>query len=434
VFHLSLKALVLSAAMLCMPLAAAFGETLQEAQEQILALIGAGDYDGAIAVAEGFEPSHPNHTARVEFVRGMVAKAKGQHKAAIRLFRKVLASQPQLTPARQHLAHALFLDKDFEAARHHFDILQATTADPRLRQLYASYADAIESERPWSLSGYLTLAPSSNINKGSGKDTATLFGNSGWEIPKSQQRKSGVGLAAGANGTYTFKVGNGVALVAGGGVDGRFHANHDDDALRVNASLKPTFEFGNVKIAIGPYIAGSFAGYERTLTQYGLDSDLSLKLDQSLLFSGSFAALKQDFENNKRDGEKFSFDGSLIKLLGTTTVLGVNAGMIVENAAVIDYDHKDWNLGVNIGHEWNGGLITRGNASYGHHQYEGVLAGKADARKDMVVSAGVQLSHRSFSYLGFMPILNYTFTRQKSNDEYSDFSSHDVAITLTRGF
>jgi outer membrane protein len=431
--RLSLKTLLLAAA-LALPSASVFAATMREVQQQIMLLINQGDYDAAIAAAEAFEPQHPNHDARVDFVRGMVAKAQGQNDVAVDAFRKVLAVQPDLEPARQQLAHALFLEGDYEASRHHFDILQSTTADPRLRQLYAGYARAIDSKRPWTLSGYVTLAPSTNVNKGSDNQTATLFGNDGWTIPKSQQKKSGLGAAVGASGTYAFKMDDGIAVVFGAGADGRIYADRDDDVVRLNTSLKPTFETNDMRVSVGPYLAASFSGYDRTLTQYGIDADIGVKLDQGLLFSGSVAGLLQNYENDARDGEKYTFDVSLTKSLGAATTVSVMGGLVFENAERIDYDHKDWNVGFSIGREWEGGFISRVEFNVGQHIYDGVLGGKTEARKDDVYSTGLQLSNRNFSAMGFMPILNYGFTRQKSNDEFSDFSSHDLAITLTRSF
>jgi outer membrane protein len=434
VFSVSINAWVLSAALLCVPLTSPFAATMQNVQKQILVLIANGDYDQAIAAAQAFEPSHPNHTARVEFVKGMVAKAKGRNAEAAVAFRNVLTAQPDLVPARQQLAHVLFLDEEFDAARHHFDVLQSTTSDPRLRQLYAGYGRAIDAQRPWSLTGYFTLAPSSNINKGSGKDTATLFGNGGWVIPKDQQSKTGFGIAIGGHGTYAVKLDDGLSMVLGGGVDGRLYKDHENDTIRINASVKPTYTSGDFKVSLGPYVATSFSAYEHSLTQYGIDADFGVKLDQGLLFSGSVAALMQDFENKARNGKKFSIDASLTKSLNTTTVIGVTGGVVIEDAKRATYDHTDWTAGLNLGHEWGGGFITRGDVGLGQHTYDGVLAGKAENRSDWVYSAGVQISNRNFSAMGFMPVLNYNFTRQKSNDEYNDFTSHDVAITLSRAF
>lgn len=433
---LSLRGLLLSATLvllinLSFP---AFATPMHEVQQNILLLIKQGQYDAAIKVAKKFEPDHPNHRARVEFVRGMVAKAKGRHADAAIAFRNVLTAQPDLVPARQQLAHVLFLDEDFDAARHHFDVLQSTTADPRLRQLYAGYGRAIDAQRPWSLTGYLTLAPSSNINKGSGKETATLFGNNGWIIPKDQQNKTGVGIAAGGFGTYAIKLDDGFSIVLGGGVDGRLFKDHDNDSVRLNAYIKPTYTSGDFKVSLGPYVAASFSGYEHSLTQYGVDADFGVKLDQGLLFSGSVAALMQEFENKARNGEKFSIDASLTQSLSATTVIGVTGGLVVENAKRETYDHTDWNAGLNIGHEWGGGFITRGDVGLGQHTYDGVLAGKTENRGDWVYSAGVQISNRSFAAMGFMPVLNYNFTRQSSNDEFNDYTSHDIAITLSKAF
>ena len=55
---------------------------------------------------------------------GKVLKLTGQYAGSATAYRRVLALEPQNLVARQELAHALFLARDFRAAKFHFEALE----------------------------------------------------------------------------------------------------------------------------------------------------------------------------------------------------------------------------------------------------------------------------------------------------------------------
>lgn len=409
---------------------------LWQTQRGILVAIKAGQFAEAIALAEGFEPDHPNHEARVAYVRGMVARAKGSNRTAAKEFRKVLAEQPNTIQARQQLAYALYLDGDYDAARHHFDVLETNTADPGLRDYYASFKSKMDKDQPWSLSGYLTLAPSSNINKGSNHETVKL-GNLTGTINKEAQKKTGFGLAAGGYGSYEWDLGVGVSLRTSAALDGQFYANNLADVIRVSGSTKLQYQSEDRKLQIGfgPRYETTYDDGEFSAFRYGPTADFALALPKGMVLSTSLAALVLDNRNNNtRDGMRYSVDAQLVKSISPSVTASVNAGLSIDNVKQRNADHTDWDVGFSLAKEWEGGWITRVSPSLGHHDYAGVLALLPEAREDWVYSVGTQLSNRKFEFKGFTPVLNYTYSKQTSNDTYSDYDSHDVSITLTKAF
>lgn len=414
-------------------------DDLHAVQGRIMADIEAKNYTSAISEAETFEPQHPHHLARVEFIKGLVAKAMGKMPQAIKHFRASLSEDPSLYVVRQELAAALYASGDYEAAKYNFDVLQANTTNPRLLQIYANAKAAMEKNKPWSINGYFSLAPSSNINKGSNNSSATLFDIPGWQIDPTQQKQAGFGLVSGLSGSYNFQVSNNFFLTANGGLDGQFYLDHSRNSMRISESLKPGFVSDDKKfrVAIGPYVAESLNNYNHSLTQYGLDGDLSIALDPSLSATISGTALYQNFVwDVDRDGFKLDGNFRLTKLLADNWAVGVIAGSTFEGAQPQrqDLQHTDWRLGLNASKEWGGGWMTSVEASVANHRYNGLLTGKDFSRMDWAASAGVQISNRNLSAYGFMPVLSYSYTKQWSNDEWSDYDSHDVSVGLTREF
>jgi outer membrane protein len=411
--------------------------TLLETQQLILALIAEGRFDEAFQVAENFEPDHPNHAARVAFVRGLAAKAQGKNRVAARAFRDVLAVQPDLIPARQQLAHALFLDGDNEAASHHFKILAANETDPNLRTLYSSFETAIEQRQPWQASGYVTTITSSNTNKGSNHSSFEALGLTG-NIDKKARKKAGIGVSAGAFGSYDWLLGEGLSLRGAASVDTRTFRETEESWLGFATSLKPavTSEDGRLRVALGPSFEAGVRGYDDlSYLRSGIAGDITAILDQGLVFSGSASALYQNYDDQDvADGWRYSLDTQLIKSLSATTSVGVNAGLFVEKLELDRLSHLDWTVGASLSQEWQGGFITRVAPFVSHHKYDGKMVFKPEARSDWAYGVSTQVSNRQLEAYGFSPVLNYSYTRQKSNDPFSDYDSHDLFITLTRAF
>jgi outer membrane protein len=342
---------------------------VRAAQALILQLISAGKYAEALQVAENFEPEHPNHAARVNFVRGMIAQAQGRNRDATKNFRKVLAAQPDLTPARQQLAQSLYRDQDLEAAQHQFEILSSATNDPQLRQLYNTFSAKISEAQPWSLSGYATVAPSTNVNHGSNHNTANLFGLD-FNINDEAKKASGVGLAAGVAGAYKFQLGEGVSVTANSSFDGHFYSIHDADVLRLAASLKPgyTSQDRSFSFAFGPTVEMGMQAYNLAVMRYGAAADLSFKLDEGLFYQGQASLLYQDYKNDaSRNGTKLEWDSRIVKVINSATRVSFINSILREDVGRNNLDHFDVEFGINLDREWQGGWITGLEPSIGRH-------------------------------------------------------------------
>src|SRR5690606_8199912 len=89
-------ALMLACAMLAVPAAAQAQTQTQAATRvpvdvQINLLMQNGDFAAALALAErAWGPETPNRAARLDFIRGMKAKAEGDLATAIAIFRRLI--------------------------------------------------------------------------------------------------------------------------------------------------------------------------------------------------------------------------------------------------------------------------------------------------------------------------------------------------------
>ena len=77
--------------------------------------------DEARQLLDGVDTAHPDDP-KILFLKGELALIRADYGEAVRLFRRILSRDPDLTRVRLWLARELFLARDFDAARYHFEI------------------------------------------------------------------------------------------------------------------------------------------------------------------------------------------------------------------------------------------------------------------------------------------------------------------------
>ena len=145
---------------------------------------------------------------------------------------QILATHPDLARVRLELAHTLFLIKEDDSARHHFELLLgAAGSSPGLEQTARAYINAIDGRKRWSFSTFLSIAPSTNLNQGSSNPTVMLNGLP-FTLSEDDVKKTGVGLVGGAQAGYRQPLNDRLDLIASVGAQGKLYREGDfNDAL-----------------------------------------------------------------------------------------------------------------------------------------------------------------------------------------------------------
>ena len=158
-------------------------------------LLTFGQVDAARAILEASDPSPADRL----FFDARLLKSQAKLTAAIALFRQVLQIEPNRMNARRELAHTLLLNRDFGPAEFHFNQLMRIDEDPKMRDGYHRFLAMIQRNKPYGLSGYFSMLPSTNVNRGTAE---SIFQTSIGEfvIDESSQATSGFGLVVGFSG------------------------------------------------------------------------------------------------------------------------------------------------------------------------------------------------------------------------------------------
>ena len=125
-------------------------------------LISTGQIEAARIALEAEDPSQADRV----FFEARILKAQGRLPEAINAFRQVLQIDPNYINARRELAHTLLLNRDYGPSRFHF--LQLLKIDPndQMRNGYREFINVIDQRKPVGFSGYFSILPSTNVNRG----------------------------------------------------------------------------------------------------------------------------------------------------------------------------------------------------------------------------------------------------------------------------
>lgn len=403
----------------------------------VVGLIKAGDYGAARALAKKRLKGAPGAAAGELFVEGLILVAQHHDKAAIKVFEAILKAQPQNEPARAELAKALYRTGRFAQARLRFNELVENSRNPAERSTFSRYAE-LAAQAKSAKSGltykfYIALAPSTNLNKGSGHNTYTV-GDTVFVIDDKGRAQAGLGLSFGGSATYLQPV-RGGAVEYNAGFDGLkyVHSEYDDDT--VSFSARYIRNWRSTRLAIGPYVDNRWIGYSEYSTRFGMSGGLLSRLGAKLDVFASGFLLKQNYPDyDYEDGWLAIGSVMLRRQFGADAYLAFGLGSTYEKTRADYLTHTDLRGFAEYGRHFSGGVFVAFSPSYEHHWYAGDFPGLGEPRDDDEASVALTASYDGFAFHGFVPQLTYRYTRQFSNVSFYDYASNDLSLGFRRTF
>lgn len=412
----------------------ASASTVGEQATRAIQLVGQGDFETARDVlreAVAGRPDAPLHQAQLE---GLILRRQGRNREAVEVFRFILSREPNFTPARIELSSALAELGDSDAALHQLQVIELGSDDPEIRRQARSFGESVKDRRAYGFSGYVTVLPSTNLNRGSGH-TVVKVGDMDFEIDEEGRKQSGVGFGVGGNAYRSFYLDGQTRLTWAGAVDLKEYSGKEFDELALSTNISLARRFGRLELQAGPTIDYRLLAWEPHALRYGVSLGGSFDLrPRTRLYSGG-TWLRQDFQSqHHRDGWTFLGYAGVRHAFSPSLAASLTGKLGVERTQRDYLDHDDFEITAQFDREWSGGLITSFAVAAGAHEYLGDFPGLGLARRDKVWSAGTTLMSRTLSFNGFAPQLQYEYTRQYSNVSFYDYDSHDINVIFTKRF
>lgn len=384
-------------------------------------------------------PLQGEHAAnRTLFIEGLILKADGDLTGSVEKFRTALAAQPKLTLVRQELAQTLVMLDETDSAKHHLNLLAADAPSEEAAAGVRSFIEQIDEKTPFRFGAYVSFAPSTNVNNGSGhsKIYVPLFDRTG-EINEDLQAKSGFGFAAGGNAGYSRRLGNDFMTVIAGGIDARLYDNQDFNSYSASQSAELRYMLDNGYVGIGGVASETLdtSALEVGAFNFGPRLSLQYNLDAKNRINASILHEWRTRPNSiSEDETAIIVNTGLTHAFDSTFTGGITAGFesIANGYETSSYDAVS--LGINAYKELPKGFNISVSGQARIAEYDGFDVFMGDYRKDTRLIGSATLTKRDLNIFGYAPSIEYTYIDNISNNPLYDYDSHAVDFRLTKDF
>jgi outer membrane protein len=417
----------------------AYAETSDASKIQLLIKLAQnGDHDFAERLLDEYPLSGKFAGNRTLYIRGLIDKARGNLTAASKKFRDALADDPSLSLVRAELAKTLVqLDED-DSAKHHLELLAAEAPDDQHATQIRSFIDQVDAKRPYTIGGYVSLAPSTNINGGANAKTIYLPGNSNIPFKVDHTKSSGLGVATGLNGGFTRRLGNDFSFVLGAGVNANLYGDKDANSfsLSKSAELRYLLEGGYIGIGLTGSYQNSAGTAKRTAARsFGPRVSMVKRLGlRDTLVASALLERRDVSGSNNYDGKAVILNASVTHAFNASSNISIGGGY--EKAMLQDADasYDAFNTSVSVYKELTHGITVDASLGYRFAEYQAPHLLIGNPRTDKRISANVTLTKRDLNWLGFAPAVSYNYVRNISDVVLNDYDSHAVDFRLTKDF
>ncbi len=400
----------------------------------VIALARQGRPGEAAAILEAYPFTGPYAANRTLFVEGLILKATGDLEGAVAKYRAALASDPGLTLVRAELAHTLFMLEDDDAARFQYELLIGAAPTPELARTFNGFLDAIDERRPWQFSVWASIAPSTNINNGTGSEIIWI-GGLPFKVDGSSREQSGIGIRGGADGSWSTPLGPGLTLVGAVGVTFADYEGGDFDDTLVSQIIELRRRKDGTEVWLGGITQQRFLGEDELQLFAGLQATIKQRFSPRTggylrLRAGPTSYQQADYKS----GWLLAAGGQVSWAWSPSTVFYALGGLDRNTA---EYAHLAyWSAGGGLAayHEFSYGLSLYAEGRLRRVFYDGDYPFMDEPRDDLIFDGRATLTKRDWVFWGFAPQLEYTYSAGWSNTPFGDFSAHGASLTITRQF
>ncbi len=381
--------------------------------------------------------------ARIPFLRGLAARARGDERAAVAHFRAALDLDPDGDRARYELAKSYAALEDWDQAAFHFRFVLGSDAPEPVRRDVAARLIAIADQRRWTASFEAALAPSSNINVAP-SDAAIdpIFGSDNpAELTGDSTAQSGLG------GRLAGSVSRQIPLPsldsprrrvraqigASGALTDYDQVAFDDASAAAFAGVavrRGTGAIGGDVRAVRRWYGGEVyedAAIARVYVERRIASPLSLRLELS-------AAERDNQTRDDYDGTHARGGGRIRLSLSASSFLSAEVAASRFDTFARATSYWDGGLALAGYKDFRGGLSTEIAPSFLWRKHDGPDPFFRKTREDARWSIAASLIKRDAQVFGFAPFARYRYTRNDSTLELYEYDQHAAELGLTGVF
>ena len=292
-----------------------------------------------------------------------------------------------------------------------------------------------DSNKPVEVSGFASLAPSSNVNRGSSK---LIFDTNRGQFvinPESRQ-KSGVGIQAGISGYVRHAINPSSRLVFNWGVSGIRYKTSDYNSTIGNVALSYEKTLSKTRSwFMSPYYRRTWTEGSGDNTAIGLRLGGTRELGEKNRVRVSLSHERRKFPDaDHNDGTVRSASVNFSRMLTPTIKVNAGLGFVQSKPEFEHSQYKTYKPFVGIVKNWENGLHTGLNLEYGKRKFAGDFPLMDFARDDSYYKVGLSLRHSKFKFFGFSPQLSCYYTKNSSNIALYEYDATDCQTLAAKSF
>lgn len=409
----------------------------------LISFAKSGGHELTAVLLQRFPLRGPLAANRTLYLEGLILKGRRDYTGAAKKFRAALADDPSLTLVRADLAQTLVILEEDESAIHHLKLLESEAPNEQEAAGVRAFIDQVNERSPFKFNFYVSAAPTTNVNNGSAHakiyaPNSIFADEDGYaDIGADSQKKSGLGMAAGANAAFTRRLGNDFSFVAGANGEGRIYDDPDFNSLAFSQSAEIRYLFERGYLGLGAVASENLKTDELGVSYYSYGPRAALRFSlrpQDTLALSVIREWRDYAGTDATDGVALMVDASLSHAFNSSFNATLFAGYDDINAELGWNAYQTWSAGLGLYRELPKGITAEISGEARFSDFDDVNIFIGETRRDRRYSGNVTLTKRDWNIYGFAPSLSYTYTRNLSNIELYDFDAHAVDLRLTKDF
>jgi hypothetical protein len=369
-----------------------------------------------------------------EFVDGMNSYAAHDYRHAELLFRRILDHDPKLLRVRLELARTLFMEKKDEQADYHFRLAAGEQPSAAILRNITRFREAIRARRSWRFNFDIGIAPDSNINSATDKESIDIYGLP-FHLDPSARAQSGTGLFAGADASVRLNRFGKVPIYVAGYGRWTIYPDHRFDDAYVGGEAGPEFRLAGGRLRATATGLMRWYGRQPLVDSFGGGLNYEKLIGGKWTVGSSFSVRHNDYARRTDvDGLDAEARFEANRPIGSTT-LGFGY-IAIERRWANDPGQAFWrqSLGIGMLKEIGWGLRPRVSIDVARQAGDGLLAPFNKQRRDLLLQGSFSIYKRDWSVRGFAPSLSVTITSNQSTLALYQQRRLRGEIRLTKAF
>ena len=409
-------------------------------------MVEMGDYEHATQILTKM-PQTKSLPVEIErwYLLAQMEQRKGNYDEAIKIYRKILDSQPDLSKIRYELALCYMAKEQWYRADYHLRLAMAGKNIPEpVKQRMMYYRYIARKNKNWNVWFNFGAAPDNNINQATGGQECIgpywFFVDGACMDNPEPEKAVGYNLLLGGN--YEFKLSDHWRWKNDANIYTNVYNKHKYDDLYLAGSTGPRYVWENGDVWLAGILSRRWYGWDRYNWAYGAKIDTNYDLTRKLSSGLTLRVMNNKYDEywNLLNGQTWTMGPRFSYSFDASKYVVLRGAVDRETAKADAYANWRYNVGVGFGAELLWGFSVYLEPSFTWVNYDGERYVPKDGdlkwvvENDFIQRYSVSLSNNKFSILGMVPTLTCSYTKKDSNIHNRQYEKTTLELTFQQRF